>query len=151
MNKTKRFLVVFNPLYYTKPKAEVHTLDFFSEEGGYGLPDQPHIDQLEVYDHISPELGQIVIRLPDSTPLYCNGIISWAKTHHEIVAAITKILKRGIPWPEEIRETMDSQGFVGMYSVAMDWTNEFEQKHQGREWDGEFSYEIWDFIKQKTS
>lgn len=74
-----------------------------------------------------------------------NGMRSWAETHHEIVSNLyTSFLESY----EHIRDKyiQDSREWV---SLCIDWTNEFEKKNAGRQWDGEWIDEVYDFTKQK--
>ena len=77
-----------------------------------------------------------------------NGFESWQETHFEVVQAITieymKDNPRGV-----VKERHDSQGHGGLYELAEELTNEFEELNKGREWDGEFFDEIQDFLNSK--
>ena len=82
-----------------------------------------------------------------------NGFESWQETHYEVVAAITTELisyyERGVFNHELIRRTLTEKGHGGLYELANDLTDEFENLHQGREWDGEFFETIENFLNEK--
>jgi hypothetical protein len=78
-----------------------------------------------------------------------NGFTSWIETHHEIVAAITTELSYD-SHDNLISEIVKQQGHGGsLYELAEDLTDEFELKHQNREWDGDFYDEIETFLGEK--
>lgn len=72
----------------------------------------------------------------------------WHETHFEVVRAITIALLKEIP-SKVIEKYMDVDGFVGLYQLAVDLTNEFETLNKGRQWDGEFFEEIESFMDKK--
>jgi hypothetical protein len=77
-----------------------------------------------------------------------NGLTSWIQTHHEIVVMITLVLHkddRNNPLVSEY----EARGTGGMYELAEDLTNKFEELHKDREWDGEFFEEIEFFFDQE--
>jgi len=49
-----------------------------------------------------------------------------------------------------IRDMFDTQGTGGMYEIAEEWTDEFEELNKDREWDGEFFDEVEDFCRKKN-
>ncbi len=65
-----------------------------------------------------------------------NGFESWAETHHEIVSEINRVMDTlgGTP---RLNEIQDSQGSHGMYSLAIELTDQFERDNQGVEWGSE--------------
>lgn len=75
-----------------------------------------------------------------------NGFTSWIETFYEVVAhiQITKEIEGSIA-----NERVSQQGTGGIYELAQEWTDEFETKNQGREWDGEFFDEVHDFLNAK--
>jgi hypothetical protein len=79
-----------------------------------------------------------------------NGFTSWMETHHEVVA----FFERRDTFDEGgiIQEIADSQGTVGLYELAREWTDEFERLNKGRKWDvdGDFFDEIKKFCEQKN-
>lgn len=82
-----------------------------------------------------------------------NGFESWQETHYEVVAAITTELISYYPHDNSnhglLRATLQEKGHGGLYELANDLTDEFENLHQGREWDGEFFDEIETFLNKK--
>jgi hypothetical protein len=77
-----------------------------------------------------------------------NGFESWHETHFEIVAAIAIEHQKSEP-QGVVRERHDAQGHGGLYELAKELTDEFEQLNKGRTWDGEFFDEIEDFLNKK--
>ncbi len=81
-------------------------------------------------------------------PHFINGFVSWRETHFEVVQAITiehsKKKPTGI-----VAETQFNDGFVGMYQLAASLTDKFEKLNEGRQWDGEFHEEVWDFCQKE--
>ena len=78
-----------------------------------------------------------------------NGFASWQETHYEVVSEITRIATiddtSGL-----VSQTLSTQGTGGLYELAERLTDEFEALNAGREWDGEFFEEIWDFLSEKN-
>jgi Na+-translocating ferredoxin:NAD+ oxidoreductase RnfG subunit len=79
---------------------------------------------------------------------FVNGFESWHETHFEVVQAITIESAKKNPIGI-VAETQSKQGFVGMYQLAVSLTNKFEKLNEGRQWDGEFHEEIWDFCQKE--
>ena len=79
-----------------------------------------------------------------------NGFTSWQETHFQIVAQITLIGQSDTPCGI-VPFIMDMQGTGGLYELAEDLTNEFENMYAGFEWDGEFFEEIDKFCDIKLS
>lgn len=81
---------------------------------------------------------------------FVNGFDSWNETHFEVVQAITiehiKDNPQGL-----VKERHEAQGHGGLYELAVELTNEFEELNKGREWDGEYFQEIEEFLKIKLS
>lgn len=79
-----------------------------------------------------------------------NGFTSWQETHFEIVSFINEVLSqdsiKGI-----IEERYTNQGRGGIYELAEDWTDEFENLNVDRDWDGEFFDEIDNFCLNKNN
>ena len=78
-----------------------------------------------------------------------NGFDSWQETHYEVVAEITRIALADEGFGL-VNETVTTQGTGGLYELAKELTFEFENLHAGRDWDGEFFEEIWDFLTTKN-
>ena len=77
-----------------------------------------------------------------------NGTESWSETHYEIVAGIIFHIDIEGTVPNTIQK---EQGTGGLYELASDLTDEFELKHKGRQWDGEFFDELDEFLEIKLS
>ncbi len=87
--------------------------------------------------------------------VFPNGFESWQETHYEVVAAITIKLLADDQYAEFRDDlaclTIREKGHGGLYELAYDLTDEFENLHQGREWDGEFFEEIENFLDEKLN
>jgi hypothetical protein len=77
-----------------------------------------------------------------------NGITSWQETHFEMVQAIVLTLETSDSVASRVQ---DAEGHGGLYELAEEWTNEFEDRHKGRAWDGEYYDEIDKFLDEKFS
>lgn len=62
-----------------------------------------------------------------------NGFTSWAETHYEIVQAITLIWTQDEPYGI-VAERHEAQGLGGLYELAKELTDEFEQEHKDTDW-----------------
>jgi hypothetical protein len=78
-----------------------------------------------------------------------NGFDSWIETHFEIVSYITTEISKDKFDSKLVETRHEEQGKCGMYGLAEELTDEFEELNKGREWDGEFFDEIEKFIKEK--
>ncbi len=79
-----------------------------------------------------------------------TNFTSWHETHYEIVQAIT--IEQTKEQPQGLaQERHDAQGHGGLYELAQELTDEFENKNKDREWDGEFFDEIDSFLKEKLT
>ncbi len=79
---------------------------------------------------------------------FINGFSSWHETHFEIVAAITFELQKQTP-AKGVLDRLNSQGKGGLYELASELTDEFENLHEDTEWDGDFFDVIEEFIHLK--
>lgn len=77
-----------------------------------------------------------------------NGFESWHETHFEIVGMIEHSVDAMYDCAAT-RRVLD-QGTGGLYELAQEWTDEFEELHHDRVWDGEFRDEIEKFFKSKN-
>ena len=85
-----------------------------------------------------------------NTTKYPNGFTSWMETHHEVVTEITNALTADELEPEfknKATRIREEQGTGGIYELAEELTDKFEQLNKGREWDGEFFDEINEFMR----
>lgn len=51
----------------------------------------------------------------------------------------------------EINRVQGTQGSTGLYVLAQQWADEFEELNKDREWDGEFFEEIEQFCATKNN
>lgn len=81
-----------------------------------------------------------------------NGFESWAETHHEIVQYITmnEEVANAVFTPNVVSKIRDDMGTGGLYELAMQWTDEFEEQNKGRDWDGDFFDRLEDFLSDKN-
>lgn len=70
-----------------------------------------------------------------------NGFTSWQETHYEVVQAITLIWTQDEPYGI----VAQADGHGGLYQLAEELTDAFEQEHEEYEWNGEFfdTIEAW--------
>lgn len=81
--------------------------------------------------------------------IFVNGFTSWQETHFEIVDFIT-FIRKADKLTGEVKKRQEQQGTGGLYELAEEWTDEFEELHKGREWDGDFFDEIEEFCDLKN-
>jgi len=74
-----------------------------------------------------------------------NGVTSCLETHFVIVECITLNLEKS----EVCKEIQEQEGHPGLYALALELTLEFEKRHKGREWDGEWLEVLWEFCDKK--
>jgi hypothetical protein len=71
---------------------------------------------------------------------------TWQETHFEIVEAILQQLQ----YPDSLASRIhDAQGRGGLYEMAKDLTNKFEEKFADTEWDGNFFDELETFLDEE--
>jgi hypothetical protein len=85
------------------------------------------------------------ITLQEDKYTFHNGHSSWQETHFEIVSAIAIEAEKSEP-QGKVKEVIEARGTGGLYELAEDLTNRFEEANKGRDWDGEFFDVIGDFI-----
>lgn len=80
-----------------------------------------------------------------------NGFTSWVETYHEVVAFLEEMNNAGNKEDDAnpVEKFYDQTGKGGLYELAVQYTDEFEEKNKGREWDGEFFDEIEEFLRIK--
>jgi hypothetical protein len=79
--------------------------------------------------------------------VFPNGFESWQETHFEVVS---EIAKRDYLCTSTIIENIrESQGIGGLYELAEELTDRFEVLNKDREWDGEFFYEIEQYLNKE--
>jgi predicted nucleic-acid-binding Zn-ribbon protein len=74
-----------------------------------------------------------------------NGFQSWLQTHHEVVAYITTNERDAL-----VGSIKYFEGTNGLYDLAEQWTNEFEQTYKGKEWnkDEDANDDYWPTIER---
>jgi hypothetical protein len=75
-----------------------------------------------------------------------NGFPSWQETHFEIVRYLIST--------EDIEDTISGkrrveQGIGGLYEIAEELTDQFENSHIGVGWDGDFFDSLDAFLESK--
>ena len=81
------------------------------------------------------------------TRKFKNGFENWHETHFEIVSHITRIADTKENYKINLIQCM--QGIGGLYELAKDLTDKFEEQNEGREWDGDFFDEIELFLQKE--
>jgi len=92
---------------------------------------------------------EIIVREIDShyeLNKFPNGFTDWIETHFEIVSEITSNIDT---YEGKVKEIYETQGRGGIYELAEELTNEFEQQFQGQEWDGEYFEALAGFLSEK--
>jgi len=84
---------------------------------------------------------------PDAQPDFPNGFDSWQQTHFEIAGIIHQSTERKGSLSCQCHE---SEGIGGLYQLAQEMTDEFENLHTARNWDGEFFDELDQFCRSKN-
>lgn len=84
----------------------------------------------------------------DKLEKFPNGFDSWKETHYEITQAIVLEMIKSQP-TGLANKTHEAQGTGGLYELAEELTDMFENMYKGFEWDGEFFDEIDRFCKIK--
>jgi hypothetical protein len=86
----------------------------------------------------------------ENAPKYFkNDFESWCETNFEIVKAITEDLNKPEPFFTVLQKRLNEQGTGGLYELAQDLTDKFEEKFKDHIWDGEFFDEIENFIHEE--
>ena len=79
-----------------------------------------------------------------------NGVRSWIETHHEVVSVLAVYLhENGHRTTGIIDERMNEGGRCEMFDLAIEITDKFEKINEGREWDGEFLDEVYEYTKSE--
>jgi hypothetical protein len=77
-----------------------------------------------------------------------NGFYSWAETHHEIVSIVALAMQDPMEMPMSLEEIQMEQGSIGITKLCIRLTDEFEELNRGREWDGEWIDEAYEFTRK---
>ncbi|MFW6272925.1 MAG: hypothetical protein ACOC2U_04005 [bacterium] len=78
-----------------------------------------------------------------------NGLTSWHETHFEVVDEIVRRLNFDKKQETPISKHYEKVGRGGMYDLAKDITDRFEEKYKDFEWDGNFFDEIEKFCAEE--
>lgn len=78
---------------------------------------------------------------------FVNGFRSWLETYSEVFANILSALD--LNDLNKAKTTQMKFGRCGLWDLASELTDEFEQENLGREWDGEFYDEVDKFTNSK--
>ncbi len=75
-----------------------------------------------------------------------NGFTSWIETHHEVVSAITiqQQLEEGLSYKVACKK-----GTGGLYELAEELTDKFEEKYKDAKFDGDFFEIIKKFLNEE--
>lgn len=63
-----------------------------------------------------------------------NGFDDWQETHYIIVEAIVRDEQREIGPCKKITETLEEFGTGGLWILAKNLTDQFEQENEGKSW-----------------
>jgi len=77
-----------------------------------------------------------------------NGLRSWMETHFEVTCFINNIMA-GDMTSGTIAELYEGGGIGTMYDLAFSLTEEWESAHVGRQWDGEWSDELREWLRSR--
>ena len=82
--------------------------------------------------------------------VFPNGFISWQETHFEVIQAITQEWLKDEP-EGLVAERQEEQGHGGLYELATELTDEFEELNKDVLWgeDKEYFDEIEKFLDEK--
>lgn len=80
-------------------------------------------------------------------PYFPNGFESWHETHFEVVQYLisTQDVEGSIS-----NTTSEQIGTGGMYELAKELTDLFEERYKGREWDGDYMDTIEQFLDDEN-
>ncbi len=98
--------------------------------------------------------NEVIAKLSGSGDIkyFPNGFTNWMETHHEVVSFISWQLHES-KGNTVVKEWHDKTGTGGLYELAEEWTNEFEEKYQGTEWGVDLEYfdTIEEWLKEKNT
>ena len=82
--------------------------------------------------------------------LFLNGFTSWYETFYEVVAKITYILHTDLRETCRIlKDITNMRGRGGLYDLAYELTQNFENYYQGKVWDGDYFDTIDKFLEKE--
>lgn len=74
----------------------------------------------------------------------------WVETHFEVVARIAQELEYEL-YDTPVYRRYSEGGRGGLYELAEELTNEFQELHKDRVWDGEFFDVLEEFLNEKLN
>jgi hypothetical protein len=74
----------------------------------------------------------------------------YLETHYQVVAAIEREVDKDIE-NSVVWKRLETNGTGGLWMLAKELTDEFEQLHTGREWDGEWLDTLEEFLNGKLN
>lgn len=77
---------------------------------------------------------------------FSRGFESWHETHFEVVDAIFTQLNNPYSRASHVQDTM---GRGGLYELAQELTDKFEQQFADAQWDGNFFDELDSFLENE--
>lgn len=86
--------------------------------------------------------------MPDNH--FPNGFTSWRETFFDVVTRITLIIDNELP-SKIVHLIMEMEGRGGLYDLAESLTDEFEEIHRGRQWDGEYVETVEMFLDDRLA
>ena len=86
----------------------------------------------------------------NNTDKHPNGLASYLETHFEVVGAITIEARKNFP-SGIVGKRIEEQGTGGLYELAEELADRFEQMHAKTEWDGEFFDTIEEFLNNELN
>lgn len=84
------------------------------------------------------------------TKTFPNGFDNQHETHFEVVTEINLQIIENRPC-KRIYETLEKIGHGGLYELAKELTDKFEEKHKGVEWNGDWFDAVQDFLCEELS
>lgn len=81
---------------------------------------------------------------------FANGFLSWAETHYEVTEYISRHHTRHTQFAFTVHNVV---GTYGLYELAEQWTDEWENNHVGVKWDDDnrdYWTEIEAWLKTKN-
>jgi hypothetical protein len=80
-----------------------------------------------------------------------NGFQSWIKTHYEVVQYINSQEEGFVTLGTKIERIKEERGLDALYTLAEQWTDDFEAEYVGKTWEsGEFFDTIDNFLTTKN-
>ncbi len=88
----------------------------------------------------------------DTLKKFPRGFTSWHETHFEVVAEIARIRsleEEEAPLNNKVAAREEAQGFGGLYELAEELTDKFEQENKDKTWDGDYFDFIEEFLEKE--